>query len=472
MPSMSASKTEAIPSPSSPRVTKPHVWAIASGKGGVGKSVFSTNFAAALAARGETCALLDLDLGCANLHTMLGVTQGRGGLNRLIDRKVETLAEALTPTGIEGLSMLAGDRASPGTANLSYARKQRILRQIEQVPVDHVVMDLGAGTALNVLDFFLAADTGVVVVVPEPTSIENTYDFLLAAFLRSLRSVSRESGVREALDHVIAEHRGQIPGPRDLLAAVQAQDADAGAALSKCFESFSAQLVVNRIRNARHHELGPQIVRDAEAHLGASLHYSGAITADDCVVNAVINGRPVIQRFPGSQFAHDFDTVMAQLLAPPVAAPAALEVPVAYAPIAATPAVDTQIDLDAPGRTLQRRREQLGLSLEECLGRTRIRCLAAIEAEDFERLPPELYLRSFVAQYAMLLELDQAAALATAFVTLARSEKETQPAATVAPVQEEVTEEREPSDESPQSEPSNRQRRRARQERSRRRHTT
>ena len=61
-------------------------------------------------------------------------------------------------------------------------------------------MDLGAGTALNVLDFFLAADTGVVVVVPEPTSIENTYDFLLAAFLRSLRSVSREDGVREALD--------------------------------------------------------------------------------------------------------------------------------------------------------------------------------------------------------------------------------------------------------------------------------
>ena len=435
MPIMSASNREATSSPELSGASQPHVWAIASGKGGVGKSVFSTNFAASLAARGQTCALLDLDLGCANLHTMLGVTKGRGGLNRVIDRKVESLADALTPTGIEGLCMLAGDRASPGTANLSYARKQRILRQIENLPVDHVVMDLGAGTALNVLDFFLAADTGVVVVVPEPTSIENTYDFLLAAFLRSLRAVSREEKVREALDGAIAAHNGQIPGPRDLLAAVKKQSAEAGLALSRCFDRFSAQLVVNRIRNARHHELGPQIVQDAATHLGATLQYTGAITADDCVINAVIHGRPVIERFPGSQFAHDFDLVVGQLLQPKEATAAPLGVSEGPAPSASVRATsgeiaapvaeagEANIDLSSPGRTLQRRREQLGLSLEECLGRTRIRCLAAIEAEDFEKLPPELYLRSFVAQYAMLLGLDQAAGIATAFVTLAQGER-------------------------------------------------
>jgi flagellar biosynthesis protein FlhG len=389
---------------------------------------------------------------------MLGVTRGRGGLNKVIDRKIDTVAEALTPTGIEGLWMLAGDRASPGTANLSYARKQRIIRQISQLQVDHVVMDLGAGTALNVLDFFLAADTGVVVVVPEPTSIENTYDFLLAAFLRSLRSVSRESGVREALDAAIAAHRGQIPGPRDLLAAVQKEDEAAGVALQKCFERFSAQLVVNRIRNARHNELGPQIVRDAAAHLGARLRYSGAITADDCVVNAVINGKPVIERFPGSQFAHHFGAVVERLLAgqsataegtdrapeasaaprptptPVAAVPQPIEqpsplsnpaeaTPLAQAPVkapAASPGEPGKVDLEAPGLTLRRRREQLGLSLEECLGRTRIRCLVAIEAEDLDHLPPELYLRSFVAQYAMLLRIEQAPALANAYIERVR----------------------------------------------------
>ena len=464
MPIVSASHREATSSPELSNAAKPHVWAIASGKGGVGKSVFSTNFAASLAAKGQTVALLDLDLGCANLHTMLGVTQGRGGLNRVIDRKVESLADALTPTGIENLCMLAGDRASPGTANLSYARKQRILRQIEKLPVDQVVMDLGAGTALNVLDFFLAADTGVVVVVPEPTSIENTYDFLLAAFLRSLRAVSREENVKEALDGAIAAHHGQIPGPRDLLAAVTRQSTEAGLALSRCFERFNAHLVVNRIRSARHHELGPQIVRDAEKHLGATLQYTGAITADDCVINAVIHGRPVIERFPGSQFAHDFDLVVDALLQPKEAVeprPQTSELPQPIAdvveesspaPIPGTGGPASEVDLGSPGRILQRRREQLGLSLEDCLARTRIRCLAAIEAEDFENLPPELYLRSFVAQYAMLLGLDQAAGLATAFVARARGERPAAPSPESAP----------PSNPEGEADASTRQRRRAR----------
>ena len=421
----------------------PHVWAIASGKGGVGKSVVSTNFAVSLAGRGHTCALLDLDLGCANLHTMLGVTHGRGGLGRLIEKETATLADALVPTGIDGLQLLSGDQAGPGTANLSYAHKHRILRQARRLEVDHVVLDLGAGTSFNVLDFFLEADTGLVVVVPEPTSIENTYDFLLAAFLRSLRSVTRRGAVREALDKAIAANRGRLPEPRDLLAAVVEEDAQAGVALWERFESFSANLIVNRARNARHHELGPQIVRDARKHFGATLHYAGAIVADDCVVSAVVARRPVIRQFPGSNFARDLEAVATRLLVPeeivqptPIredmdehigveqsvaplteqaAAPRESTISAAALPVAKTADAAT-VDLSIPGASLRLRREELGLTLTECEHRTRIRCLAEIEGEKYEALPPEQYLRAFIAQYALLLGIDEAAALATAFV--------------------------------------------------------
>jgi flagellar biosynthesis protein FlhG len=397
----------------------PHLWAIASGKGGVGKSVLSTNFAVSLAGRGHTVALLDLDLGCANLHTMLGVSGGRGGLGRLIEKETDALSEALVPTGIQGLQLLAGDQAGPGAANLSYAHKHRILRHARRLEVEHVVLDLGAGTAFNVLDFFLGADTGIVIVVPEPTSIENTYDFLLAAFLRSLRAVTRRGAVRDALDTAIAANRGKLPAPRDLLQAVVAQDAQAGVALWQRFESFSANVIVNRVRNARHHELGPQIVRDARKHFGASLHYSGAIVADDCVVSGVVARRPVIHQFPGSNFTRDLEAVATSLLVPEmIVEPTPIRANIAEE--TSTPEVKTMdpacIDLEIPGASLRMRREELGLTLTECEHRTRIRCLQAIEAERFDDLPPEQYLRAFVAQYALLLGIDEAAALATAFI--------------------------------------------------------
>jgi flagellar biosynthesis protein FlhG len=414
-----------------PDQSTPYVWAIASGKGGVGKSVVSTNFAVSLAGRGHSCALLDLDLGCANLHTMLGVTNGRGGLSRLIEKETDTLAEAMVPTGVSGLSLLSGDHAGPGMANLSYAHKHKILRQARRLDVDHVVLDLGAGTSFNVLDFFLEADTGIVVVVPEPTSIENTYDFLLAAFLRSLRAVARRGAVRQALDRAIAKNRGKLPEPRDLLAAVVEEDAQAGVLLWERFESFTASLIVNRVRNARHHELGPQIVRDARKHFGAQLRYAGAIVADDCVVSAVVARRPAIHQFPGSNFTRDLETVTSALLTPETLAPPTPIRPQGPAALAAAPGVSAMreigepcIDLSIPGASLRLRREELGLTLTECEHRTRIRCLEEIESEQFDELPPEQYLRAFIAQYAMLLGIDEAAALAAAFVDRYRQAKQ------------------------------------------------
>jgi len=441
--------------------TTPHVWAIASGKGGVGKSVVASNFAVSLAGRGHTCALLDLDLGCANLHTMLGVSSGGAGLGRLLDKEVATLADALVPTGIDRLSLLSGDQVGPGTANLSYANKRKLIRQARRLEVEHVVLDLGAGTSFNVLDFFLEADSAIVVVVPEPTSIENTYAFLLSAFLRSLRAVTRRGAVRQALDRIVQRNRGRLPQPRDLLAAVVEEDAQAGVALWERYESFSASLIVNRVRQARHHELGPQIVRDAQRHFGATLRYAGAIAADDCVVSALVDRRPVLHQFPRSRFARDLETVATKLLVPDEQ----VKLPTAAVEFAATPApskpeiAEACVDLKLPGASLRLRREEIGLSLTECEHRTRIRCLPQIEAEQFDQLPPEQYLRAFVAQYAILLGIDEAASLAAAYIDRYQSASSTIAATRHTFVPREETPE---SDETPESEPKPDTERRAR----------
>ena len=74
------------------------------------------------------------------------------------------------------------------------------------------------------------------------------------------------------------------------------------------------------------------------------------------------------------------------------------------------------LDLSHPGHSLRARREQLHLDLGEIHRRTRIRHLEQIEAEAFDRLPPEVYVRGYVVQYAKALGVRDAEGVAAAFV--------------------------------------------------------
>jgi hypothetical protein len=147
--------------------TAPRVWAIGGGKGGVGKSVITANLALAVARTGARVALVDADLGGANLHTMVGLPSPKLNLSDFIARRVGSLAEIMNPTPYDNLWLVSGARALLETANPNYGQKGKILRHIANLDVDHVFLDLGAGTALNVLDFFLVARKGILVVVPE-----------------------------------------------------------------------------------------------------------------------------------------------------------------------------------------------------------------------------------------------------------------------------------------------------------------
>lgn len=76
---------------------------VASGKGGVGKSIFAVNCAAALAGLGKTTVLIDLDLGASNLHTLLGIKNRHPGIGNLIYRTESNLEALLIETGIPRL---------------------------------------------------------------------------------------------------------------------------------------------------------------------------------------------------------------------------------------------------------------------------------------------------------------------------------------------------------------------------------
>ncbi len=221
---------EILPAPSAP-VTKParaprraapvararKLVAVGGGKGGIGKSLVSANLGIALAQKGATVALIDADLGGANLHTCLGVPQPDISLSDFINHRVDKLEGALVPTGVERLQLISGAQDMLDAANPKHGQKARLLRNMRSLDVDFVILDLGAGTAFNVLDFFLAADLGLCVLLPEPTSIENAYRFIKAAFFRRLQTHA-DPDTAQVVAEVLAGRDPTASNPWDLVA--------------------------------------------------------------------------------------------------------------------------------------------------------------------------------------------------------------------------------------------------------------
>jgi len=117
---------------------------VASGKGGVGKSLLSANLAVALGQAGKKVILADLDLGASNLHLAIGVSP-KTGIGTFLTGG-STFEEIITPTDYENVSFIAGDSEIPGLSTLKVAQKNALIRKFHSLKADYLIIDLGAGT--------------------------------------------------------------------------------------------------------------------------------------------------------------------------------------------------------------------------------------------------------------------------------------------------------------------------------------
>jgi len=281
----------------------PRVWAIGGGKGGIGKSAIAANLGVILAQDGHRVVLIDADLGGANLHTMLGLPGSGPTMADFVFRRCETLGDVMVPTKTPGLRLISGSRSPVEMANPKYAQKLRLLRNIASLPAEHVILDLGAGTSFNVLDFFLAAENGVLVVVPEATSVENAYHFLKAAFFRKLKWAQPRDRVKAAVTEAMARRESlDIRSPRDLLRRVAEVDPVAGEGLLKEARGFDPSLVVNRAQRPEHRQLGLDMGLACEDYFGRKMLFLGTIDEDELLARSVRDRRPAAERYPESRF--------------------------------------------------------------------------------------------------------------------------------------------------------------------------
>src|SRR5262249_52361927 len=158
-------------------------------------------------------------------------------------------------TSIPGLVLLPPLYEPPG-ALLSSGKRPRWIGRIHELPADYVMLDLGAGIARTSLDLFAAADVGVVVTTPEPPSIEATYRFLRAVFVRGLAHALSRNKERLALVMRALDDLPPLPSPLALVEAIGRHDGAAAALAKARLAQLRPRLVVSKTRLRTDIDLG------------------------------------------------------------------------------------------------------------------------------------------------------------------------------------------------------------------------
>lgn len=155
-----------------------NIIAVASGKGGVGKTWFSITLAHLFARSGRKTLLFDGDIGLANVDVQLGLTPTRD-LGAVFAGQC-TMKEAITRYEPGKFDILAGRSGSTSMAMLGASRMQPAAEQLIELAkeYDHVIIDLGAGIEQHVQVMSALASKVVVVLTDEPTSLTDAYAFI------------------------------------------------------------------------------------------------------------------------------------------------------------------------------------------------------------------------------------------------------------------------------------------------------
>lgn len=237
--------------------------AVASGKGGVGKTWFSITLAHAMARRGERVLLVDADLGLANVDVQLGLAPPHD-LGSVIIGRVGV--EAAVCAGPDGMDILAGRSGSGALSLLDPAALETLLSALTAVSprYDRILLDLGAGLDRSVRRMAAWADTLLVLVTEEPTSLTDAYATLKL-------------------------HRADRPGGD---ARVVVNQASTGAAAERTYATLS---------------------RACAAFLGQTPPLAGMVRRDPRVQDAIRRQAPLLTRHPNTPAGLDVERIAASL---------------------------------------------------------------------------------------------------------------------------------------------------------------
>lgn len=292
----------------------PQIWAVGGGKGGVGKSTISALLAFWLARMGKKTILIDVDLGGANLHTFMGIKSPPRTLNDYITKRYDSLEDICIETEVENLRLICGASEVLSLANPHIAQKARIIKNVVKLNAEYVVLDLGGGTSFNVLDFFLIAHKKIVVVMPQPISIQNAYAFIRNAVYRRLSRLSSrqpylQSLIKTAMD---TNNELRVKTIRGLFQIIEeSRGKDTADRLREEIEKIRPEVIINMIGNPKDKNAGQVIQLVAEKYLMIHPNNAGGVVYDKQINRMISEMIPLTKLVQSSDaFANGYDVTM------------------------------------------------------------------------------------------------------------------------------------------------------------------
>lgn len=289
---------------------------VASGKGGVGKSLLSANLAIALGQSGKKVVLADLDLGASNLHLVLGQQAPKQGLGTWLTGHGE-FKDIIIKTDYKNVDFIAGDSEIPGLSTLKAPQKSKLIKAFKNIDADFLIIDLGAGTHQIILDLFLLSPQGIVVTAPAVTATLNGYLFLKNAVFRLMHSSFKSTTpaakmIAQLKQDATSLQRLYIPRLIEEIRKVDSVSADK---FERNLKTFRPRLIMNMIEDPKDADRAQRIRVSCNQYLGLDIEHLGIMYKDSLEDRALASRLPVIVYKPQSVLSQAIYRISEKILA-------------------------------------------------------------------------------------------------------------------------------------------------------------
>jgi flagellar biosynthesis protein FlhG len=186
----------------------------------------------------------------------------------------------------------------------------KLINGIKALSFDFVILDLGAGTNFNTLDFFLISDRGIFICTPEPTSIENSFRFIKAVYLRRLKQNIASNSYKNILKKA-AHNSGAI------IEKALKYDPKREPILRETLSRFQFGFVINQLRTANS-ALGKNIETACNRHFYSKFKFLGDVNYDELVSMSVFKKTLFALRYPNASTSQALDRICELLIQNPV----------------------------------------------------------------------------------------------------------------------------------------------------------
>lgn len=242
---------------------KTRIITIASGKGGVGKSILAVNMGILLARSGKSVTVMDADLGLANINVIVGVLP-RYNLYHVFngEKKLEDIIQNVD----DNFNIIAGASGFRQLADLKDIDRKRFIQGLEGLNHnDYLLIDVGAGISNNVLAMINAADETFIVTTPEPTSVTDAYGII---------KVMTSTGDNKKIN-----------------------------------------LIINRVKSFQEAKtVSSRIISISEQFLNIKIYYSGFVFDDANIVKSIHEQSPLVNSYPKSNASLCFSDIVRRMI--------------------------------------------------------------------------------------------------------------------------------------------------------------